>query len=41
MALDAQPYALPWLLGLASFLLWRRGAWWAVLGGLSAPSRLR
>jgi hypothetical protein len=35
MALDAQPYALSWLLGLGSFLLWRQGAWWtAVLAGL-------
>ncbi|HET9648114.1 MAG TPA: hypothetical protein VFP34_07760, partial [Microlunatus sp.] len=37
MALDAQPYALSWLMGLASFLLWRKGPWWAaVLGGVLA-----
>lgn len=37
MALDAQPYALSWLLGLASFLLWRRGSWWAAgLGAVMA-----
>lgn len=33
MALDAQPYALSWLLGLASFLLWRRGTWWGISAG--------
>lgn len=37
MALDAQPYALSWLLGLASFLLWRAGSWWTTaLGGVLA-----
>jgi hypothetical protein len=30
MALDAQPYSLSWLLGLGSFLLWRRPNWWWV-----------
>lgn len=37
MALDAQPYALSWLLGLGSFLLWRPGSWWRLVasGGLA------
>lgn len=28
VALDAQPYSLSWLLGLGSYLLWRRSRWW-------------
>lgn len=36
MALDAQPYALSWLFGLGSFLLWRRGSWPAAAGAVLA-----
>lgn len=36
MALDAQPYALSWLCGLGSFLLWRKGVWGASAGAVLA-----